>query len=125
MDPDKVIEDRNQKTYIAEYSAPKIEVPNLSNFKTNKDNNLSNQIKSRMAEIKKEYDDLVKLYEFNAKIEGYEYSFVPVIGHTYYMYTNENKKFISLISPEDFTVKYQYDGKCRCTSGGYFEQVFE
>lgn len=125
MSEDRTIEERNQKTYIAEYSAPKIEVPDLGNFKTNKDNNLANQIKSRLTEIQKEYDELVKLYEFNAKVEGYAYSFVPTVGHVYYMYTNEDRKFISLISPKEFTVKYQYDGKCRCTSGGYFEQVIE
>lgn len=125
MDEKRVIENRASKDYIAEYSAPKIVVPNLTEFKTNKDGNLANQIKSRLVEIQKEYDDLVKLYEFNAKVEGYEYSFVPVVGHIYYMYTNDTHKFISLISPEEFTIKYQYDGKCRCTSGGYFEQVVE
>lgn len=123
MRPDHVIEDRNQKQYIAEYSAPVITVPQLSSFRADKDCNLKNKITARLTEIQKEYNDLVDLYNYNGFIDSFSYSFIPVQGQLYHLYNNEGHRFMSLISPEDFTVKYEYLGSCRYNGQGYFDKI--
>ena len=123
MRPDHVIEDRNQKNYIAEYSAPVITVPNLSSFRADKDNNLKHKITSRLEELQKEYNELVDLYNYNALVDTFSYSFTPVQGGMYYLYDNEGHRFMSLIGPEEFTVKYNYLGCCRYNGLGYFDKV--
>lgn len=115
--------ERNSSTFLAEYGAPKIELANIEQFKNDKNNNLLNKIKARLSELQKEYKELEDLYNYNAYLERFEYSFVPVTGHEYFLYENEGKFFMSLISPEDFVVKYNYLGCCRFTGQGYFEKV--
>lgn len=123
MREDHVIQDRNQQTYLAEYSAPVITVPNLSAFKSDKQNNLNNRIKARLADLQREYNELADLYEYNSFIDTFEYSFTPVQGNEYYLYENEGRRFLSLISPQDFVVKYNYRGCCRYNGLGYFEKI--
>jgi len=121
--PDHVIDNRNQKQYIAEYSAPVITIPQLSSFKSDKDNNLKHKITSRLEELQKEYNDLVNLYHYNGFIDTFSYSFIPIQGQTYYLYNNQGHRFMSLISPDDFVVKYEYLGSCRYNGLGYFDKI--
>lgn len=123
MRPDHVIEDRNQKSYIAEYSAPVITIPSLSSFKADKDNNLKHKITSRLHELQQEYNELVELYNYNALVDTFNYSFTPVQGQIYHLYNNEGHKFMSLIGPNEFVVKYEYCGSCRYNGLGYFDKV--
>jgi hypothetical protein len=37
--------------------------------------------------------------------------------------TDEGKKFLSIIEPESFTIKYKYYGTTRLNSFGFFEKV--
>lgn len=115
--------ERNQSNFIAEYGAPKIELADIAQFKNDKNCNLVNKIKARLDELQKEYKELEALYNYNSFLERFEHNFVPVSGHEYYLYQNEERFFMSLIHPDDFVFKYIFHGTCRYTGQGYFEKV--
>lgn len=115
--------ERNQKSFLSEYSAPKIELPDLLKCTTLRRANLQKKILSKFQELKTEYDSLVQLHEWNAYVETFECRMETVVGQTYYLYQDGERKFMSLIAPEDFTIKYEFKGAVRVHSDGYFEKV--
>ena len=122
-DPKRVLENRASSSYIAEYSAPKIELADLGKFQQVRHLNLNKKIETRLEEIKTEYDALVALHEWNNFVDSFEYRIECIMGQDYYLYeTEEGKKFLSLISPDDFTIKYKYHGTTRLNSFGFFEK---
>ena len=63
---------------------------------------------SKYEELKQAYEDLVDAYNWNNLIyNNVEYSFLPVINQTYYLYERENGKlFLSLIDPDSWNKKF-------------------
>ena len=122
-DPKRVLENRASSSYIAEYSAPKIELADLGKLQQFRHLNLNKKIETRLEEIKVEYDALVALHEWNSFVDSFECRIECIIGQDYYLYeTDEGRKFLSLISPDDFTIKYKYHGTTRLNSFGFFEK---
>jgi hypothetical protein len=125
-DFDKLIENRNQKSYIAEYSAPKIILPELEKCENNRQVSLAHKIKTRIEELSKEYKELIELYEWNKFVEGFEIRIETVVGQIYYLYERDNgSRFLSLISPDNFFVKYKFHGSTTINSEGYFVKSVE
>jgi hypothetical protein len=123
-DPKRVLENRASSSYIAEYSAPKIELADLGKFQQVRHLNLNKKIETRLEEIKTEYDALVSLHEWNTFVDSFECRIECIIGQDYYLYeTEEGKKFLSIIEPESFTIKYKFHGTARLNSFGFFEKV--
>ena len=120
----RVLENRASSSYIAEYSAPKIELADLGKFQQVRHLNLNKKIETRLEEIKVEYDALVSLHEWNNFVDSFECRIECIMGQDYYLYeTEEGKKFLSIIDPESFPIKYKYHGTTRLNSFGFFEKV--
>ena len=123
-DPKRVLENRASSSYIAEYSAPKIELADLGKFQQVRHLNLNKKIETRLEEIKTEYDALVALHEWNNFVDSFECRIECIMGQDYYLYeTEEGKKFLSIIEPESFTIKYKFHGTTRLNSFGFFEKA--
>ena len=123
-DQKRVLENRASSSYIAEYSAPKIELADLGKFQQVRHLNLNKKIETRLEEIKAEYDALVSLHEWNNFVDSFECRIECIMGQDYYLYeTEEGKKFLSIIEPESFTIKYKFHGTTRLNSFGFFEKV--
>ena len=123
-DRKRVLENRASSSYIAEYSAPKIELADLGKLQQVRHLNLNKKIETRLEEIKTEYDALVSLHEWNTFVDSFECRIECIIGQDYYLYeTEEGKKFLSIIEPENFTIKYKFHGTTRLNSFGFFEKV--
>jgi len=123
-DPKRVLENRASSSYIAEYSAPKIELADLGKFQQVRHLNLNKKIETRLEEIKTEYDALVSLHGWNNFVDSFECRIECIMGQDYYLYeTEEGKKFLSIIEPESFTIKYKFHGTTRLNSFGFFEKV--
>ena len=123
-DPKRVLENRASSLYIAEYSAPKIELADLGKLQQVRHLNLNKKIETRLEEIKAEYDALVSLQKWNNFVDSFECRIECIIGQDYYLYeTDEGKKFLSIIEPESFTIKYKFHGTTRLNSFGFFEKV--
>ena len=123
-DPKRVLENRASSSYIAEYSAPKIELADLGKLQQVRHLNLNKKIETRLEEIKAEYDALVSLQKWNNFVDSFECRIECIIGQDYYLYeTEEGRKFLSIIEPESFTIKYKFHGTTRVNSFGFFEKV--
>jgi hypothetical protein len=123
-DPKRVLEDRASSSYIAEYSAPKIELADLNKLQGLRHLNLNKKIDTRLQELKAEYDNLVALNDWNNFVDSFECRIECVIGQEYYLYeTDEGRRFLSIIEPESFTIKYKFHGTTRLNSFGFFEKV--
>ena len=122
-DSKRVLENRASSSYIAEYSAPKIELADLGKFQQVRHLNLNKKIETRLEEIKTEYDALVALHEWNNFVDSFECRIECIMGQDYYLYeTDEGRKFLSIIHPDDFTIKYKCHGATRLNSFGFFEK---
>lgn len=124
IDPKKIIAERNQKNYIAEYSAPKIILPQLEKCENNRQVSLAHKIQTKIEELSQEYKGLIELYEWNKFVESFEIRLETVVGQIYYLYERDDgSRFLSLISPDDFFVKYKFHGSTIVNSEGYFCRI--
>ena len=122
-DSKRVLENRASSSYIAEYSAPKIELADLGKLQQFRHLNLNKKIETRLEENKVEYDAIVALHEWNSFVDSFDCRIECIIGQDYYLYeTDQGRKFLSIIHPDDFTIKYKCHGATRLNSFGFFEK---
>ena len=103
--PDNVI--YNYKT--KEYDAYKRSYPtsfNSKNFNLDKiekfESETQHYFKSKLFEIKKDYDLLIKEVEWTETIHNSKYPFTPIVGKIYYLYKGKECNFLSIISPKEW-----------------------
>jgi Protein of unknown function (DUF2452) len=101
-------------------NAPKVDVPDLLSFKTKRDGNLSRAILTRLEEIKKEYEKLIELQKWNQYVESFSTSIEIKEGKIYFLYEKGERRFLSILSPEELNGGYKCVGKTRVSSEGYF-----
>jgi hypothetical protein len=117
---------RNEQSFLMEIAGPKIEVPDLLRFETARNHSLSNKIMSRLKDLEREYNELVELQRWNQFVEGFQINFQTRLNQDYYLYeSSTGRKFLSLISPAEIGVTYNFHGRTRLHSDGYFVKVVE
>jgi hypothetical protein len=78
--------------------------------------------KSKLEELKEEYQKLIKEYNWTKLIYHSKYSFQPIIGERYFLYKKENKElFLSLIEPNQWNEKYV--GTFKLLNNGKWEKI--
>ena len=66
-----------------------------------------NYFKSKIEELKEQYNKIQEEYNWTELIYKSQYSFKPISGATYHLYqTIEKKNFLSIIEPENWKQKY-------------------
>lgn len=89
--------------YASNVGAPAIKPDDIVGWKIEQAVKTNNFFLSRYEEIKQEYRQLIEQYEWNRLVYESQYNFVPVKGHTYYLYQKENRTlFLSLIKPHEW-----------------------
>ena len=114
---------RNQDSFLMEIAGPKIEVPELLKFETARHHSLSNAIISRLKDLEREYRELVELQRWNEFVEGFRISAQVRLNQDYYLYEAGERKFLSLLSPQEMGSSYTCHGRTRLHSEGYFVKV--
>jgi len=99
--PDMFAENKAIMPYGDSVAAPKIDIPNTNAWVAQQSVDVNNYLSTKFIELKEEYAKLIALYKWNELVNQAEFSFIPIKGHTYYLYQREDEKlFLSLIEPE-------------------------
>ena len=99
--PDMFAEEKAIMPYGDSVAAPKIDIPNTNAWVAQQSVDINNYLSTKFIELKEEYANLIALYKWNELVNKSEFSFIPIKGHTYYLYQREDEiLFLSLIEPE-------------------------
>lgn len=116
--PDNVADSPNILPYGSNVGAPAIVVDNLDTWKETRIQKVNKQFNSRLVELKKEYDKLIEEFKWNELVYKASFSFEPVIGNIYHLYSSKDGKvFLSLVEPHEWnkehlgSFRYNHDNK--------------
>lgn len=84
---------------------------------------VSKEFDQRFENIKKLYDELLDEVYWNNLIYSTNLRYEPVIGHIYYLYKENDKYFISIISPWEWWKKEDFIGKFKFEHTGKWIKV--
>jgi len=94
-------DDKAVMPYGDNLAAPKIEIPNTNAWVTQQTVDVNHYLSAKFKELKEEYARLISLYKWNELVNQSEFNFIPIKGHTYYLYQKEDESlFLSLIEPK-------------------------
>lgn len=127
--PDMVVYDEEKQQYNAaflpyatSFSAPQIKAPNNGSWKNSQIYKANKHLRAKYESLKKEYEVLMQVLEYNELITNSKFSFEPLIGEIYHLYNNrDSQPFLSIINPD--TCNFEYLGSFRLTSDYLWEKV--
>ena len=94
-------------TYGSNIGAPAIKIDDVGGWKKMQAQIANKQFKSKYEELKEEFRKLVVEVSWNEYVYSSKYTFLPVMGETYYLYEKGNGDiFLSLISPNEWNMKF-------------------
>jgi hypothetical protein len=113
-------------TYGTDLAAPAIK-PNIEEVTLWKQTHLikvNHYFESQFNELKEKYKALIDEFRWNELIYNAKYSFEPVLGETYYLYSDDtDNPYLSLINPNEWKSHPTYIGAFRLDSGNKWEKV--
>ena len=90
--------------YGTNTSAPAITLEDISFWKGTGVNKVNKQFSAKFNQLKEEYNKLVEEFKWNDLVYKANFSFEPVIGETYHLYTGKDgNPFLSLIDPKEWS----------------------
>ncbi|WP_422104489.1 DUF2452 domain-containing protein [Winogradskyella sp.] len=127
--PDLVVFDEDQQRYDAAFrpyatnvGAPQIKLPNNGSWKSSQIYKANKHLRAKYEAIKAEYEELLKVLEYNELVTNAKFSFEPLIGEIYHLYNNAKEEpFLSIIDPD--SCDFSYLGSFRLTTDYLWEQV--
>lgn len=110
------------KPYGTNASAPAIKPLNTATWRNDGVDKVNKQFKSRFDELKKEYQEMMEQFEYNDLIYNAKFSFEPIIGELYHLYSTKNEEpFLSIISPDQCS--FHHLGSFRLNSQKMWEKL--
>ena len=101
--PDLVADNPGLLPYGSNVGAPSIIPDDIAGWKIEQAIKTNHYFFSRYEEIKEDYRKLLEQYEWNKLLYQSKYSFVPIKGHTYYLYQRKDSSlFLSLVPPNQW-----------------------
>jgi hypothetical protein len=111
--PDLVVWDeergyyQRELTYGSNNSAPAIKLEDVGGWKQTQAHQANKVFTKKYEEIKKDFKQLVSEVQWNEFVYSSNYSFIPVMGETYYLYEKaDGSPFLSLIAPNEWRMKF-------------------
>lgn len=93
--------------YSTNVGAPVIKMDDVVSWKSRGISNVNKEFENKFNEIKIQYLNLMKEYEWNELVYNAKFSFEPVIGEIYHLYIGEDGiYFLSLISPQEWNKEH-------------------
>lgn len=111
--PDNVVysEENGYNASLLPYStnigAPVIKIDDVVSWKSRGISNVNKEFESKFNELKSQYENLMIEYEWNELVYNAKFSFEPVIGEIYHLYsTSDGINFLSLIAPHEWNKEH-------------------
>ena len=111
--PDNVVfsEEKGYNANLLYYStnvgAPAIIMDDVVGWKSRGISNVNKEFENKFNELKLQYQELMKEYEWNELVYNARFSFEPVIGETYHLYLGDDGiYFLSLIAPQEWNKEH-------------------
>lgn len=93
--------------YATSVGAPVIKVDNLVSWKSSSIHKVNKEFELKFVELKTQYENLMREYEWNELVYNAKFSFEPVIGEIYHLYLgNDGLPFLSLIAPQEWNKEH-------------------
>ncbi|WP_310558692.1 DUF2452 domain-containing protein [Flavobacterium sp.] len=93
--------------YGTNVGAPVIKTDDLIAWKTRGIHQLNKEFESKFNELKLQYQKLMEEYEWNELVYNAKFSFEPVIGEIYHLYSGgDANHFLSLIGPTEWNKEH-------------------
>jgi hypothetical protein len=93
--------------YATNVGAPVITPDNISTWKNERILKTNQYFQKKYQEIKEQYDELLKEFEWNSVVYGSNYKFQPIIGEIYYLDRRQDGElFLSIIKPTEWKQEY-------------------
>ena len=97
----------NLLPYSTNVGAPVIKMDDVVSWKSRGISNVNKEFENKFNEIKIQYLNLMKEYEWNELVYNAKFSFEPVIGEIYHLYIGDDGiNFLSLISPQEWNKEH-------------------
>jgi hypothetical protein len=111
--PDNIVfsEEKGYNANILPYAttvgAPVIKTDDVVAWKNRGIHNVNKEFENKFNELKQQYQKLMEEYEWNDMVYNAKFSFEPVIGEIYHLYSgNDGINFLSLISPQEWNKEH-------------------
>ncbi|AIY14260.1 DUF2452 domain-containing protein [Cellulophaga baltica] len=89
------------KPYSTNLGAPAIQLMDTIAWKNRSINKVNHKIQTRYQELKEAYDKMMAEFDHNNLIYNAKFSFEPIIGEQYHLYTKQDgTNFLSIIAPD-------------------------
>lgn len=93
--------------YATNVGAPVIKMDDVVTWKSRGISNVNKEFENKFNELKIQYLELMKEYEWNELVYNAKFSFEPVIGEIYHLYIGDDGiHFLSLISPQEWNKEH-------------------
>jgi hypothetical protein len=89
--------------YASNVGAPAIRMDDVVSWKNRNISTVNKEFENKFKELKSQYENLMQEFEFNELVYSAKFSFEPIMGEIYHLYTGEDGvNFLSLISPQEW-----------------------
>ena len=93
--------------YSTSVGAPIIKIDDLVSWKSRGITNVNKEFENKFQELKLQYENLIKEFEWNEIVYNAKFAFEPVIGELYHLYRGDDGfNFLSLISPAEWNKEH-------------------
>ncbi|MEC4048501.1 DUF2452 domain-containing protein [Flavobacterium sp. SUN046] len=111
--PDNVVYSENDGynasmlTYTTNVGAPAIQMDDVVSWKSRGISRVNKEFENKFNELKIQYENLMKEYEWNDLVYNSKFSFEPVVGEIYHLYRGDDGiNFLSLIGPNEWNKEH-------------------
>ena len=111
--PDNVVfsDDKGYNASVLSYAtnvgAPAIRMDDVVSWKNRNISTVNKEFENKFKELKSQYENLMQEFEFNELVYSAKFSFEPIMGEIYHLYTGEDGvNFLSLISPQEWNKEH-------------------
>jgi hypothetical protein len=94
-------------SYATNVGAPVIKADDVAGWKNTGINKVNREFESKFNELKIQYQNLIKEFQWNELVYNARFSFEPIVGEIYHLYKDtDGFDFLSLIGPNEWNKEH-------------------